>query len=190
MRCFIAIDLDDTIKDELAALQRELAGQVDIRRGDLKWVQPEATHLTLKFLGEIRDKEAVDVCNATKVVSSRHSRFEIEIATVGHFGGKSARVLWVGAGHDCEALTALHDDLEGQLETVGFAREGRKFAGHLTLCRVRNTKAGFKLARLSEQYTDYDLGSMPAEAVCVYQSQLTPTGPIYTLLGRYQMTQA
>lgn len=187
MRCFIAIDIDQTVKEELAELQQELAGAVDIRKGDVKWVRPEAMHLTLKFLGEIRDQDAVDVCNAAKRVASGHSSFEIEIATVGHFGGTSARVLWMGAGLDCELLAALHDELEGELETIGFAREGRKFSGHLTLCRIRNATAGCKLAELAGQYKDYDLGSIKAGAICVYQSQLTPTGPIYTLLGKYPM---
>jgi 2'-5' RNA ligase len=187
MRCFIAIDIDKSVREELAELQQELAGAVDIRKGDVKWVRPDATHLTLKFLGEIKDKDAVDVCNAAKLVASRHEGFEIEVATVGHFGGRSARVLWVGAGLDCEPLAALHDDLEGELETIGFAREGRKFSGHLTLCRIRNAKAGFKLAKLTEQYRDYDLGSIRAGAICVYQSQLTPNGPVYTLLGKYPM---
>jgi len=187
MRCFIAIDIDQTVKEELAELQKDLAEAVDIRKGDVKWVRPEAMHLTLKFLGEIKDKDAIDVCNAAKLIASRHDSFMIEIATVGHFGGKSARVLWVGAGIDCAPLAALHNELEGELDTIGFPREGRKFSSHLTLCRIRNTQAGFKLAQLAEQYKDYDLGSIRAGAICVYQSQLTPSGPIYTLLGKYAM---
>jgi len=187
MRCFIAIDIDESVKEELAGLQKELAGALGIHRGDVKWVRSEAMHLTLKFLGEIRDRDSVDVCNVAKAVASRHESFEIEIATVGHFGGRSARVLWVGAGLDCKPLAALHDALEGELETIGFVREGRKFSGHLTLCRIRNTKAGHKLAELAGQYRDYDLGSIRAGAICVYQSQLTPGGPVYTLLGKYAM---
>lgn len=187
MRCFIAIDVDKSVKEELSALQQELADATDIRKGDVKWVNPDAMHLTLKFLGEIKDKDAVDVCNAAKLVASRHEGFGIEIATVGHFGGSSARVLWVGAGLDCAALAELHDDLEGELETIGFPREGRKFSSHLTLCRIRNANAGHRLAQLASQYRDYDLGGIRAGAICVYQSQLTPNGPIYTLLGKYPL---
>jgi 2'-5' RNA ligase len=63
MRCFIAIDIDEQIRKALAKLQKELQGKADIKRGDAKWVNPENIHLTLKFLGEIKDNQIMDVCN-------------------------------------------------------------------------------------------------------------------------------
>jgi 2'-5' RNA ligase len=187
MRVFIAIDIDEVIKQDLADLQRELQGKADIKKGDAKWGNPDDIHLTLKFLGEIKDAQAVEVCNITKDVAGRHARFDIDVQTVGHFGGKSARVLWVGSGHGCEELLQLQQDLEEQMALAGWPEEGREFSAHLTLCRVRNSKAGFKLAQLAEEYKDFKLGTMPAEAVSVYQSQLTPSGPVYTVLGRYEL---
>jgi 2'-5' RNA ligase len=187
MRVFIAIDIDKVIKDDLADLQREMLGKVDIRQGDARWVNPDRMHLTLKFLGEIDDKQLVDVCKITEEVGSRHNCFDIEIGGVGSFGGKSARVLWVGAGKDSENLLKLQDDLETQLAFAGWAEENRKFEGHLTLCRIKNVKAGFKLAQLTKEYEDYRLDVMPVEAVCIYQSELTPEGPVYTLLGKYNL---
>ena len=187
MRVFIAIDIDEAIRKALAGLQDELLGKVDIKKGDVKWVDPRTIHLTLKFLGEIKDIQAVDVCNIAKEVAARHKSFDIDVETVGSFGGKSARVLWVGAGQNCENLLQLQSDLEQQLASVGWPPEARKFTGHLTLCRVRNFKAGIKLAQLTEEYKDFMLGVMPADALCVYQSELTPKGPVYTSLGRYNL---
>jgi 2'-5' RNA ligase len=185
MRVFIAIDIDKQIRKGLGNLQDELRSKVDIRKSDVKWVRPEAIHLTLKFLGEINDQQAVDVCNITKEVASRHKSFELDIETVGYFGGRSARVLWVGVGQNSENLLQLQSDLEEQLALAGWPREARKFSGHLTLCRVRNSKAGVKLAQMTEEYKDFKLGTISADSVSVYQSQLTPTGPIYTVLGSY-----
>ena len=187
MRVFIAIDIDKVIKDDLADLQREMLGKVDIRQGDAKWVNPDVMHLTLKFLGEIDDKQLVDLCKITEEVAGRHNRFDIEIGGVGSFGGKSARVLWVGAGKDNENLLKLQDDLETQLAFAGWPEENRKFEGHLTLCRIKNSKAGFKLAQLTKEYESYRLDVMPVDAVCIYQSELTPQGPVYTLLGKYNL---
>jgi len=190
MRVFIAIDIDEAIKKGLADLQSELRSKIDIKKSDAKWVNPENVHLTLKFLGEIKDEQVVDVCNITKDVAGRHNSFDIDVETVGHFGGRSARVLWVGVGETCDQLLALQEDLEGQLASAGWPRENRKFSGHLTLCRVRNSKAGFKLAQLTEEYKDFKIGTMPADSVCVYQSQLTPKGPIYTVLGNYELADS
>ena len=187
MRCFIAIDIDEQIRKGLRYLQKELQSKVDIKKSDAKWVNPEVMHLTLKFLGEIKDEQAVDVCDITRDVASRHEGFELDVGSVGYFGGRSARVLWVGAGADCDRLIQLQSDLEQQLDGAGWPRETRKFSAHLTLCRVRNSRAGVKLAQVTEQYKDFKIGMMPADSVSVYQSQLTPEGPIYTRLGNYQL---
>ena len=187
MRCFIAIDISEGIRKGLAKLQNELRGKADVGKGDVKWVDPEAIHLTLKFLGEIKTEQSVDVCKATEQVAGRHSSFELEVEEVGHFGGNSARVLWVGAGQHCSPLMQLQEDLEQQLELEGWPREGREFSAHLTLCRVRNVKAGTTLEQTIQPYRDFKLGSLSANALCVYQCELTPQGPIYTPLGSYRL---
>ncbi len=187
MRVFIAIDIDQALRKGLAELQSEMLAKVDIKKSDAKWVNPQTMHLTLKFLGEIKDVQSVDVCNITKDVASRHKSFDIDVGTVGFFGGRSARVLWVGAGQDNENLLELQEDLEKSLASAGWPPETRKFAGHLTLCRVRNSRAGVKLARLTEEYKDYMLGAMPVDSLCVYQSELKPGGPVYTMLGNYEL---
>jgi 2'-5' RNA ligase len=187
MRCFIAIDIDEQIRKALADLQQELQGKADIKRSDAKWVNTDNIHLTLKFLGEIKDEQIMDVCNITGDVVDRHKAFELGIESVGHFGGKSARVLWVGTGQNIDKLLQLQQDLEQQLDLAGWPKEARKFSGHLTLCRIRNARAGAKLAQLAREYKDYKLGTIPAGSVSVYQSQLTPQGPIYTVLGRYEL---
>ncbi len=182
MRCFIAIDIDEQIRRGLTILQNKLQSDADVKKGDVKWVDPDAMHLTLKFLGEIKDDQLADVCNITKDVAGRHKNFELEVESVGCFGGKSARVLWVGTGQGCENLLQLQKDLEQQMASGGWPPESREFTGHLTLCRIRNSNAGLKLAQLAEKYKDYKLGTMPADSLSVYQSDLTPKGPIYTLL--------
>jgi len=171
----------------LGDLQQQLQSKVDVKKSDVKWVQPKNIHLTLKFLGEIKDEKAVEVCNITKDVADRHKSFELDVESVGCFGGRSARVVWVGIAQGSDDLLQVQQDLDQQLASAGWPQDTRKFTGHLTLCRVRNPKAGVKLAQVSEAYGDFKLGTMSAGSVTVYQSQLRPTGPIYTVLGDYKL---
>ena len=187
MRCFIAIDINDKIRRALSDLQQQLAGGVDIKKSDVKWVNPENIHLTLKFLGEIKDEKAVEVCNIVENVVGRHRSFELDIESVGYFGSKAARVLWVGTGEGSDELKRLQEDLEKQFVSAGWPEETREFTGHLTLCRIRKSAAGVKLAQMSEDYKDLKLGTISADSVSVYQSQLKPTGPVYTVLGNYKL---
>jgi RNA 2',3'-cyclic 3'-phosphodiesterase len=187
MRCFIAIDIDKKIKSALSGLQRRLRDSIDVKKGDINWVNTDNIHLTLKFLGEIKDEKVAEVCNIVKDVAGRYESFELDIESVGHFGGKSARVLWVGAGDGEENLLELQEDIEESLALAGWPKETREFSIHLTLCRIRKPAAGMKLAQVSEDYKDFKLGTMQADSVSVYQSELKPTGPIYTLLGNYKL---
>lgn len=187
MRCFIAIDIDEPTRTAIEHLQKELASKVDIKKSDVKWVNSTNIHLTLKFLGEIKDKQVVQACDITKEVAARHTGFDIDIEKVGCFGGRTARVVWVGTGQGSDKLSELQKDLDQQLTQAGFAEENRAFWAHLTLCRIRNPKAGIKLAQLVEDYTDYKLSTISADAILVYQSQLTPQGPIYTLLAEHSL---
>ncbi len=187
MRCFIAIDIDDKIRKAIADLQKKIDSKIDIKQGDVKWVEPENIHLTLKFLGEIEDEQAAEVCEISKQAAEAYKSFTLDIESVGSFGGRSAKVVWVGARKGADELISLQKDLDGRLEEAGYPKEEREFSTHLTLCRVRNPKAGFKLADVCKTFTDYKLGSISIDAVRVYQSQLTPAGPIYTVLGNYKL---
>lgn len=187
MRLFIAIDIDEEINNALEDLQKQLRSKADVRKSDVKWARPDNVHLTLKFLGEVKDEKIVEICNIVKEVAGRHKSFDLSIDTVGHFGGRSARVLWIGTGEGRDELFQLQKDIEQRLVSAGWPEEQRQFTGHLTLCRIRNSKAGVKLAQIGQQYKDFKLGVMSANSVCVYQSQLKPTGPIYTVLGNYKL---
>jgi 2'-5' RNA ligase len=187
MRCFIAIDIDEQIRGALSGLQRKLRDGIDVKKGDINWVNPGNIHLTLKFLGEIKDEKAAEICNIVKAAAGRHKSFELDIESVGSFGGRSPRVLWVGTGKGREELLELQKDVEESLVLAGWPEETREFSGHLTLCRIRNPKAGMKLAKVSEDYRDFKIGMLSADSVCVYQSELTPGGPVYTVLGNYKL---
>jgi RNA 2',3'-cyclic 3'-phosphodiesterase len=185
MRCFIAIDLDETLKADLVDLQEQIQREVDLPWGVCKWVKPDAIHLTLNFLGDIGDTQSVEVCRIARAVCARHQRFSIHLAGMGHFGGRSARVLWLGMVSP--SLLALQSDLAEELDRAGWPKEAKRFTGHLTLCRIRNTQAGFELAKAGHKYENVDLGMLPVETVTVYQSQLQSDGPQYTVLGRYEL---
>ena len=185
MRVFIAIDIDKTTRKALSSLQQQLQQQSDIKKSDARWVNVENIHLTLKFLGEVKDKQITEICAITEKVTKNHKSFELDIKSVGFFGGKSAKVLWVDTGDGQENLLQLQQELERELAIIGWPAETRKFSGHLTLCRIKNANAGCKLAKISENFKDLKAGTISVDSVSVYQSQLMQTGPIYTVIGKY-----
>ena len=122
--------------------------------------------------------------------NSRRGTSEIHLLTSNpsaHLAAESPKVVWVGTGKGAEQLFALQKDLEDLLAHAGYPKEEREFSAHLTLCRVNHPIAGIKMGEAIAQFSHLKLGSIAADALYVYQSQLTPAGPNYTLLGDFKL---
>jgi len=185
MRCFIAIDISSQILRRIGRLQDELVSLFGDERG-VKWVDPSLIHLTLKFLGDVSDDRIADVCAIASQVAQRNPEFNFEVKKVGSFG-RPPRVIWVGAD-SCQALADLAGDLNLSLADAGWARDEKKITGHLTLCRIKNFRAGRRLGRLIADFKDFSAGTLKVDSICVYKSDLTKTGPVYTLLSKHGLT--
>ena len=187
MRLFVAIDINDDIKEKLSGLGKSISQQCMLRQLDVKWVLPEQMHLTLKFLGEVEEAKSLEVCGMVESIAVEKRGFDLEFETVGCFGGRSASVVWVGTGLGGDKLQDLQKDLENKFVSNGWAGDNKRFSGHLTLCRVKNTKAGHKLKKTCDSYKDFKAGSVFVDSMVVYCSRLTSDGPAYSVIGKYKL---
>ena len=78
----------------------------------------------------------------------------------------------------------MQKELDEVLSIQGLAVEDNKgFHGHLTLCRVKNFKAGRELERVIDDYGKCEIGTQSVDAVYVYSSELTKKGPEYAIVS-------
>lgn len=182
MRIFIAVDIGSAVRKRIAEIQASLMEKTGLRKGPVTWVQPGNIHLTLKFLGEVADEAITEVCRIVAEAAAKRSPFDLEAAGLGTFG-RPPRVLWAGVQVVPE-LARLQADLEKRLAEAGWPPEGRAFTAHLTLCRIKEPKAGRKLAEACEEYKNSSLGPVSVDEVVVFESQLTREGSIYTAVSR------
>lgn len=190
MRVFIAVDVNEEVLKAIGDLQKQLQARARLSPRGVKWVRPQVMHLTLKFLGEVKDEEIAEICGVAEEVAGRYSSFELDVEAVGYFGGKSARVVWVGTSGGSDGLARLADALDKRLASIGFAKETRPFTGHLTVCRIKNAADGLELAYAVDNFGPFSAGTSSIGAITVYQSELTRAGPIYTALASYKLQQA
>ena len=180
MRLFVAVNLPGEIRERLATVQDRLR---DVQ-ADVSWVRPENLHVTLKFLGETEEKRLPSIRLALAEVSRAVSPFSMEVAGVGSFGGRVPRVVWVGVREGAQPLVDLARQVENALARLGIPKEKREFTAHLTLGRVRSPRnAQGLLARLQEVRGE-EFGTIAARAFELMQSELRPSGSIYTVLER------
>jgi len=183
IRSFVAIELPQNVKNELAQLESELE-RPDHRF--VKWVNPGAIHLTLKFLGNVPTKQIPEISNAIEQASKEIPLLHLQIASLGVFPNlNQTRVLWAGIKGETASLQGLQQKIDSSLVPLGFAEEKRSFTPHLTLARVREgtsliDRKGFGELVMSTNFeSKYPIS---VETINLMKSQLTPDGAIYTCL--------
>jgi RNA 2',3'-cyclic 3'-phosphodiesterase len=192
MRLFIALDIDDEIRERIARFVEGVQGFAP----DARWVKPESLHVTLKFIGEQSDAAVARIKEALATILARGT--EIHFRGYGFFPtAKSARVFWVGmeAGPELAILAAAIDE---KTAALGIPKEERAFSPHLTLARAGGRSGsprpmkGDRPNRVFHLLQDKlaalptpEFGTMTAHDFFLYQSQLSPKGSKYTKLERF-----
>jgi 2'-5' RNA ligase len=182
VRLFIAFELDEAVRKQLGRLIEAL--RIDAAR--IRWVEPKNIHLTLKFLGEVPDGAVAKVCQAAGEVAAAAAPVEFRIAGVGAFPNvRAPRVIWVGVPDPPQELIAVQQALEARLAELGYRKEARRFAPHLTLGRVKGVRNRNALAGRLENFADWNAdGGQYCDELTVVASELRREGPIYTAVHR------
>lgn len=187
MRSFLAVELPEELRSSLRKILEELRQC----GADVRWVRPEAVHLTLKFLGEIRPEQAEEIRPAVQEVAGRYGPFKMVARGLGCFPRlEKPRVVWVGLEGEKWKLEALQRDVESALMQLGFPKEERPFKPHLTLGRVRSPKARMGLVQKLRTQDGLQVGEFIVESVILFKSELLPSGARYTRLWEERLSLA
>jgi RNA 2',3'-cyclic 3'-phosphodiesterase len=194
VRLFIAIDLDQPIRQKIVRFVEGVSGFAP----DVRWMRPEALHLTLKFIGEFPETKLQELTQALSALSSEP--FDISFAGTGFFPtAKTARVFWVGVNADTR-LQKLASMIDGATAKLGVEREARAYTPHLTLSRSGSGRPSRgkqdkpndrfqKLRERLEKMPQPEFGTMTAREFFLYQSKLSPKGSEYTKLERFAFSE-
>ncbi len=178
VRLFWAVNLPDGLKRRLFGIQSRLR----VLPADIKWVEQQNLHLTVKFLGDVEVERISEIARAGGDAVAATGTFALELAGIGFFPGpQKPRVIWVGVHDREQKFRHLHDKVEESMSTLGFVTESKKFSPHLTLGRVRSLKNGSELVHLArETAREFGaIGTFTVDSVVLMQSKLTRKGPIY-----------
>lgn len=173
------MELDSSFTEKIRELQDRFSGF------DLKFVDPELVHITLKFLGDVDESKIPSLSAALDSITCEP--FEAKVRELGVFPKLSnPRVLWLGATGN---FRELHEDVENLLGPFKFEKNDREFAAHATLARVKFLKKDQKNAFINtvKEFKDVELGTMWVNKVLLKKSTLTPKGPIYETLHTVYM---
>ena len=172
-RLFIALRPPAAICDALLDPMEALAGA--------RWQDYDNLHLTLRFAGEVSRHTADDLALALSRVEVRP--FPLAIRGVGYFEKKGmANAIWAQVAASAE-LAALQERVEHACRSAGLAAETRKFVPHITLARLNRSSA--PIAPWLARHAQLAPGPWQVDALGLYESRLTPSGPVYTQIAQF-----
>lgn len=175
LRCFIAIEFPDEIKNNIGVYVEKLKAT----QADVKWVQAKNLHLTLKFLGATPEKIIPDISKRLSEVAGLHHGFNIRIFGAGVFPNiKQPRVIWLGI-KDAEEMIKLQKDVDEAMKEFGYEIDDREFNPHLTIGRVRSPKNKDVLVKELATRKDMDFGKIEVKNITLMKSELKPGGAEY-----------
>jgi len=135
LRTFIAIELSESMREVIAAVQKQLK-KSDC---DIKWVKPQSAHITLKFLGDTSEDKLNELKKVLKEVAEKFKPFSFAITELGVFPSLTRpNIIWIGVSDEANYMQNIAALLENELEKLGFQKENRSFKSHITIGRVKN----------------------------------------------------
>jgi 2'-5' RNA ligase len=188
IRTFIAIELDSTLKEAIAAVQETLRHELyGLAAGvRLQWVRANAIHLTLKFLGDIEEGRVGDILQALEETGRSHEPFSVDVKGFGVFPNlRAPRVFWMGFSGQTDRLIGLAGSIDAALMPLGFPVEPKPYTPHLTLARVKEQSRtiGNALADSGMMRDVTSRGTLSVRVVALMKSELRPSGSVYSRLG-------
>ncbi len=178
VRSFISIDLED---QQILSRITSILSSLQSLGGDLKPVERENIHLTLKFLGNVPTPRLSEVKSSLQQLI--FPLFTAEIKGAGAFPNLNhMNVIWVGVEEGWSQVEQIYEQVEKLLSVLGFRRENRPFSPHITIARVRSGRKRDEIANFLRHLGDESFGTITVDKVRLKQSILSSSGPKYSTL--------
>ena len=174
MRLFTAIELTPEIRESIRKLYPEVASPA------MSMAKPEAIHITLRFIGEVREKKLGELESALAGV--KLAPFTLKFKGVGVFPNlKFIRVIWVGC--ESEELNKLEHEIDNAVGKY-CDKPSERFSGHVTIARP---KGPVKLGDFFDKSKEREFGEMEVKSFVLKKSLLAPGGAVHSVVKEFKL---
>ncbi len=185
IRTFIAFKLNN---EETLSEIREFTNRLNQNQKRIKIIKPENIHLTVKFIGNIKESMAPKIYDILEREINKkilHGDKHIYLLKgVGNF--RNYEIIWIGMEGDIELLQKIKDTVEEKLdEHLKIKKDKRlKFKPHITIARLKKDRRDYtsfdSFKTFINENRNKEFGEFLIEKIVLKKSDLTPKGPIYT----------
>ena len=191
LRLFLALDIPPRARETIVSIQNRFK-TLDLHAS---WVRPGNIHLTLKFLGNTPSERIANIKKGVSEVAESTHVFKVGLDRLGVFPNfKNHRTLWIGLKNPHNNLKVVQENIDEKMEQLGFPKEEKKFNPHITLARIKQLKGeiskNFKdLKHEVESALPVEEEPFQVDSIRLIQSELTPKGSIFKLLGEFPLAR-
>jgi len=178
-RIFIAINLPDDLKEQLHSFNRKWLEL------PARWTKKENLHITLFFIGYIKDEELPEICSIVEEIAQKYEPFVIRLKKIIYGPPKKMppQMIWA-EGEKSQELADLQKDLEKALvnSPLKLESEPRAYSSHITLARIK-TFDWRKIEPEDRQEVNEDIDyRFIVKSIEIMESELKKGGPNYIVL--------
>ena len=166
LRLFAALPVPDTVADHIGRIACGLDGA--------KWSPRDNLHITLRFMGNVNERQAEDIDAALDEV--RFAPFDVELGGVGFFGNDEPHAIWLGVKIN-PTLLSLQKHCERACRKAGLEPDPRTYTPHVTICYLPRH---FSVAHVISFQQTNNLFTAPkwtADRFYLYASRTQGSGP-------------
>ena len=184
MRTFLAIEIEPYIKNRIEESQEIIS---DSESSNIKFVEVENIHLTLKFFGEIDEDKLEQIIDIINQSIKNKEAYTLKVVNIGAFPNiYNPRVIWTGIKDKNNTTVKLIEELDKKFNKIGFKKE-KNYVPHITIGRVKNISDKEKLSQTLKDLNKKYHGKMEVKKICLKSSTLTPSGPIYENIKEFDL---
>jgi len=194
-RIFLAINLPEEVKKEIKTYQDRVGQELDqacpLPGKSVSWmVDPQNLHLTLAFLGNIKEEKLENLYKAVEEAIQGQKSLEINLTKTiyGPPGKIPPRMIWLQI-EPTQELSQLKKALDKGMEKAEgfyFAREKRDFSPHITLTRL-NTLVWSRIEPEERPVVEEEINlQIRADSLEIMESRLKKSGAEYSILKSFK----
>ena len=185
MRLFLAVELEEELKNELLQVQKILAKSVN---GGLRLLPSQNFHLTLKFMGELDEAFLDEVKELSSDTLKNFHPFSISLDKVGAFPPRGPlRVCWVGLKASNSTLLELAKSLNTAFEVLDIEAEKRDFQAHISIARLSKDSDVSERIRGILPSLKIKPFSQEVKVISLFSSTLHSSGSVYELVEHFSL---
>lgn len=179
MRTFIALEIGEETRSALKSATKAIG-----RLPGVRWANPDTIHLTLRFIGELKDALVPEVLRVMENAAKEFAPPRFAVKGLGWFpAGRRPRVLWAGVEEESEILAGVVRRLDEGLEKIGISSDAKPYRPHLTLGRARGHLDIAAVENAFERIGASVFGEETAYEMVLFMSELSPGGAVHTRMG-------